>query len=362
MTISIPAALAGRSRPGGRQIVALAALVLGGLVLLGAQIARRSEHLTNLEPIPSGSDVPVRAMSHVFLIVLENKSEQDVIGAPDAPYLNRLIDRFGLATDYQALAHPSQPNYLALFSGSTQDVLDDDPHDLAAANLADELEASGKTWRVYAENLPAGGCFTGARSTGGPDGAASGGPDTAASAGPLGASSDGTDGGTSAGTSTSADAQGVYVRKHNPAISFTSISGSPERCANIQPLGSFDPGAADFELIVPNMCHVMHDCPVSTGDAWLREFVPRILKDPAWRDGGVLFITFDEGADSSTRNEVPTLVIARDVAPGYTSDVAHNHYSLLRTIELGLGVDCLAESCSANTMGEFFSTDPDAAR
>jgi hypothetical protein len=313
-----------RRRPGLIQIALLVVLVIAGLAFVGGQIARRSDHLTNLEPIPSGSDVAVRPMSHVFLIVLENKSEADVIDTPDAPYLNQLIARHGLSTDYQAVAHPSQPNYLALFSGSTQDALDDDVHDVTAANLADELEAAGKTWRVYAENYP-GGCFTGATSSDGPDG------------------------------------DGEYVRKHNPAISFTSISGSPARCANIRPLSDFDPEAADFELVVPNMCHVMHDCPVSTGDAWLAGFVPRILDSAAWRDGGVLFITFDEGAEQSRRNEIPTLVIAPDVPEGFESATAHNHYSLLRTIELGLGVGCLAESCSANTLGEFFATPPDGA-
>ena len=315
-----------RNRPVSMQLALLGALIALGLALLGWQIARRSEHLTNLEPIPSGSDVAVRPMRHVFLIVLENKSEGDIVGSPDAPYLNDLIGRFGMATDYQALAHPSQPNYIALFSGSTHDVLDDEVHDIDAPNLADQLDAAGTSWRVYAENLPAGSCFTGGASRDGPDG------------------------------------DGVYVRKHNPAISFTSISGSPERCANIQPLTAFDPGAAGFELIVPNMCHVMHDCPASSGDTWLAGFVPRILDSAAWRDGGALFITFDEGADNSSRNEIPTLVIAPDVAPGYRSGVAHTHYSLLRTIELGLGVDCLVESCSANTLGEFFTTAPDSAR
>jgi phosphatidylinositol-3-phosphatase len=308
---------------GSIAVALLAVLLLAGAMLLGSQIVRRSQHLTNLEPIPSGSNAAVRPMSAVFLIVLENKSEGDIIGSPDAPYLNELIDRFGLATDYQAIAHPSQPNYLAMFSGSTHDVLDDEVSDVAAPNLGDQLESDGQTWRVYAENVPTGGCFTGATANGGPDG------------------------------------DGTYVRKHNPAISFTTISGSPERCANIQPFAAFDPGAADFELIVPNMCHIMHDCPVSSGDAWLRRFVPEILDSPAWRDGGVLFITFDEGAESSSRNEVPMLVIASDVPAGFRSAIAHNHYSLLRTIELGLGLDCLAESCSANTMGEFFTTSPD---
>jgi acid phosphatase len=296
----------------------IALLMVAALVATGSLIVRRREHLTRLEPIPSGSTVVVRPISHVFLIVFENKNEGDVLSSQDAPYLRELISRYGLATDYQAVAHPSQPNYLALLSGSTHDVFDDDPHDLTAPNLADELEAAGRTWRVNAENLPAGVCFTGTTSSDGPDGA------------------------------------GVYVRKHNPAISFLSISRSATRCANIQNLAAFDPAAADFTMIIPNMCNVMHDCPVAAGDAWLRAFLPRILESTPWRQGGALFITFDEGAERSRRNEVPTVVITPDVPAGMTSPVAHDHYSLLRTIQDGIGIPCLAESCDANTMGEFF--------
>jgi hypothetical protein len=316
------ASTAGSRRP--RVAVAvLLVLALAGVAAIGSIALRRPDQRTPLEPVPSGSAVAVRPMSHVFVIVLENKSVDDVVGAPDAPYLNDLIDRFGLATNYQAITHPSQPNYLALFSGSTQDVIDDAVHDIDAPNLADQLDDAGRTWRVYAENLPSGTCFTGATSRGGPDG------------------------------------DGAYVRKHNPAISFRSISGSPERCANIQPFAAFEPAAADFALIVPNMCHIAHDCPMSTGDAWLKGFVPRILESAAWRDGGVLYITFDEGANRSIRNDIATVVVASDVPAGFRSGVAHNHYSLLRTIEAGLDVGCLAESCSANTLGEFFTASPD---
>jgi len=295
-------------------VVTIAAALTG----VGAFLLRRAQHLTPLEAIPVGSNVAVRPFSHVFLIVLENKSELDIIGSPEAPYLNSLIAQYGLANDYQGIAHPSQPNYFALFSGSTQEVFDDNVHDVSAPSLADQLEAAGRTWRVFAENLPAGPCFTGPSATDGQDG------------------------------------PGLYARKHNPAVSFVSISGSSDRCGNIKPLSAFDPAAADFQMIVPNMCHTMHDCPVADGDGWLRDLVPGVLGSSSWTNGGVLFITFDEGADKSRQNEVPTLVIAPDVAPNFRSGVAHNHYSLLRTIQIGLGVPCLAESCNANTMGEFF--------
>ena len=102
----------------------------------------------------------------------------------------------------------------------------------------------------------------------------------------------------------------------------------------------FDPAAADYSLIVPNLCNDAHDCPLSTADAWLKNLVPRILDSPAWKDGGVLFITFDE-ADGQDRqaNRVATLVIAPSVVPGTRSSVPHTHYSLLRTVQDGLGLD-----------------------
>ena len=324
MTAPSEASFRPRIRParmGSRRKVATALLVMAiAAVLAGAGLllVRRAQHLTALEAVPVGSTLAVRPFSHVFLIVLENKSEPDIIGSPNAPYLNSLIEQYGLAGDYQGVAHPSQANYLAIFSGSTQEVFDDDVHDISAPSIADQLEAVGRTWRVFAENLPAEPCFTGASAADGPEGA------------------------------------GLYVRKHNPAVSFVSISGSTDRCENIQPLSAFDPAAADFQLIVPNMCHTMHDCPVADGDRWLRDFVPEVLGSSAWKNDGVLFITFDEGAEKSRQNEVPSLVIAPDVAPGLRSGIAHNHYSLLRTIQTGLGVPCLAESCNANTMGEFF--------
>lgn len=257
------------------------------------------------------------AFRHVYLIVMENKAYGSIVGSGDAPYLNELIARFGLATSYTAVAHPSEPNYIALFSGATQGVADDGVHDLDAASLADQLEASGRTWRVFAQNVPLH-CFTGAVASDGPDG------------------------------------RGTYARKHEPAISFTSIASDPARCRNITNLSHFDPAAADFELIVPNMCNDMHDCPVATGDEFLRTLVPRITDSAAFADS-VLFITWDEGTgDAGGGGRVATVVVSPYVQPGFTSAVAHTHYSLLRTIQSAWGLDCLQHSCSANDLGEFF--------
>jgi phosphatidylinositol-3-phosphatase len=272
------------------------------------------------ESAAPGSTLP--AFSHVFLIVMENHDVGQIVGSRDAPYLNELIARGGLATTYAPIRHPSQPNYLGLFSGSVHGDKDDGPHDIQAPTLADQLEAARLTWRVVAQNWP-GGCFTGATASGGEDG------------------------------------PGTYVRKHNPAISFTTISGDPARCQNIIDLSRFDPAAASFQFIVPNLCNDMHDCPVSAGDQFLSSFVPKILQSSAWSDGGVLFITWDEGPEGSHGlHDVPLIVLSSRTPAGMQSAAPHTHYSLLLTIERAWHLPCLDEACYATDLAEFFGPAP----
>lgn len=257
-------------------------------------------------------------VKRVYLLVLENKTANEILDGSAAPYFNSLAKQYAVATNYSAVAHPSQPNYLALFSGSTHGVTDDKPHDLDAPTLASQLAQAGETWRVYAENVPDN-CFIGASARGGQDG------------------------------------EGTYTRKHEPAISFRAIRDDPSACANITDLSHFDPSAADFSLIVPNACHDMHDCSVATGDAWLKTFLPRILDSSAFRDGGTLFITTDESDDSHAPNHVATIVASANGPHGTTSDHRYDHYSLLRTIEQLLKLPCLANSCDAQPMSDLIS-------
>ena len=316
--------------------LALVAVVVVAVAVAGTAVALRStpRGATIADDGDAGrtekpdTTAPLPRFSHVYLIVLENHDLAAVVGDPAAPYLNSLATSYGLATDYSAVAIPSQPNYMALFGGSTKGIADNANHDLAGPNLADQLEAGGRSWRVFAENVPTG-CFTGALASAGPDG------------------------------------PGTYARKHEPAISFTDISTNPARCANINDFSHFDPAAADFELIVPNLCHDMHDCSVGIGDRFLAGFVPRILGSPAFAQGSVLFITFDEGTTASGDQHVATIVIGPDVPPGFRSSTAHTHFSLLRTIEDTWGLGCIDESCDANNLAEFFrsgggSTGPTA--
>ena len=275
-----------------------------------AVVLPSDQQVSTTTPAPKRAALP--SFNSIYVIVMENKEYGSVVGNPQLPYINSLIAQYGLATNYDAVTHPSQPNYLALLSGSTQGVTDDGVHEVNGPNLLDQIEAKGRTWRVYEQNLP-GGCFTGATASGG------------------------------------------YARRHDPAMSFTQISGSPSRCANITDLTNFDPNAANFEFIVPNTCNDMHNCGAPEGDRFLKSFVPGILASRAWKQGGVLFIVWDEGTSNlGGGGRVPLLVISNQVAAGFKSALPHNHYSLVRTIEDAWGLGCLNHACTANNLAEFF--------
>jgi phosphatidylinositol-3-phosphatase len=309
----------------GLAAVVAVAVVAGGLWLRSGaasnhgatpsptQVAAASSPSPAALPEPSG---PVRRAPHVWLIMLENKEYSSLLDNPAAPYFNSLAAKYGLATNYYATGHPSQPNYVALVAGSVAGVTGDGEYDLGRASLFSQLAAAGLPWRDYAQDLP-GVCFTGTSGGGGPDGPGAPGP---------------------------------YARKHNPAISFTSVSADPVQCANIQPLAGFDPAAGAYEFIVPNLVNDMHDGTIAQGDAFLSAFVPLITSSPAFAAGGVLLITFDEGSTNEGLlgdhgGHVATLLISASIPSGYRSTAYADHSSVLRTTEDLLGLPCLGLAC-----------------
>ncbi|HEX9441514.1 MAG TPA: alkaline phosphatase family protein, partial [Roseiflexaceae bacterium] len=275
---------------------------------------------------PTAATPAVPAFSHVFEIVLENKAYDRIIGSSSAPYINALAQQYGLATNFYAITHPSLPNYLALIGGSTFGVTRDCIDCFVnAPNLTDQIEASGKTWKAYMESMPSP-CFVG-------------------------------------------DSGTLYRQKHNPFIYFDDIRLNPDRCNRIVPFTQFDQDLTanmlpDYIWITPNMCNDMHDCTVSAGDAWLKSWVPKILASPAWQQNGLLLITWDESRSADVSGccqdaaggHIATLVISPLGVPGFQSAVAYDHYSLLRTIEDGLGLPPLAgAACAcAPPLADFF--------
>jgi hypothetical protein len=275
-----------------------------------------------LTPTPSPSlTAPASSsptgITRIVVVWMENE-EASGVTASSMPYLFGLSTEYGRATEMYAVAHPSFPNYLALWSGSTQGITDDRTHDFTAPSLASQVTEAGKQWRVYAQGVP-GGCFTRASAAGKSDGPGR---------------------------------PGGYARKHEPAISFQSVSSNATECAKIQPLAAFDPTAFDVAFVAPNLCNDAHDCSLGVGDAFLKAFLPSVFSSPDWSHT-LLVVSFDEGSsDKNGGGQVFTLV-ARQGLSGFTSSTTHTHYDVLRTIEDTLGLPCLAEACNARPLSEF---------
>ena len=233
--------------------------------------------------------------THVVVVVFENHEASSIAGNADAPTFNSLARRYATLTKYDAVAHPSLPNYLALVSGSTHGISSDCTDCVVhARNLADTLAAAGKTWKTYAEDLPYPG-FTGGSS-------------------------------------------GRYVKKHDPLLYFRDVADSRARRNRVVPFTRLGRDIAahrlpDFSLLVPNLCNDMHDCSVATGDAWLKAHVVPLLRSPALR-GVVVFVVFDEGtSDTGGGGRIEALALGPAVRRGSKFTRATNHYGLLRTIE-----------------------------
>lgn len=258
---------------------------------------------------PARSAVP--RLGKVVVIVFENRDSDEVVGNRAAPFFDELAQRYAELTDYDAIDHPSLPNYLALISGSTHGIESDCAGCLLyAPNLVDELEAAGKSWKAYFEGLPRPG-FTGKWGR-------------------------------------------RYSKAVNPFVHFRDIVSNPSRLARIVPLTAFRDDLAegnlpDFSFVAPNLCHDMHSCSVRTGDEWLRDFLPPLMGSPQF-ERGTVFVVFDEGQRDDIAGgggRVPALVLGPTVRSGSDSSKPVNHYSLLRTIEDAWNLPPLGESAEA---------------
>jgi hypothetical protein len=261
------------------------------------------------------------ARADVFVIVLENHSFGQVIGNPQAPFINNLTKFGTLFTRYSAISHPSLPNYLAILGGSTFGI-DDDCTDCAAkgGNLALQLSQAGITWRAYMEGMPSA-CYLGAQ-------------------------------------------HARYVKRHNPFLYFPSITSDPGRCAEVVPAQRLASDARHrslpaFAWITPDLCHDGHDCSIAVADRYLSGLVPTLFR--LLSPDGFLVLTFDEGGDESTYTSgggrIATIVAGPRVRPGATVAAPRDHYSLLRTLENAFGVPYLRRARGASDLAAAFRGD-----
>ncbi|HVY48869.1 MAG TPA: alkaline phosphatase family protein [Minicystis sp.] len=271
----------------------------------------------------------------IFTIVLENHNASDIVGASYAPYVNQLIAQNGLATNYSdSGSHPSLPNYLYLVSGDTQypGYVDENPtwypFPVTADHLGKQFEGAGIKWRAYAESM---------------------------------------------GTPCTLDNTGEYVPRHVPFLYFDDIQNDATLCnQRVVDMTAFAADLADgsykYMWLTPNLLSDGHDrdpntdpgnsddytVEVEQSDHWLSQIVPQIQASQTYQHGGVIFITWDEGENSSG-DQVPMIIVSPKIkAAGYTSSQAYTHASYLATIEDLLGLPRLGDAAMAQNLYEFF--------
>ncbi len=315
-------------------------------------------------PVEGAGGIP--AYQHIFVVVMENHNYQQIIGNPHAPRINSLAQRYGLATHYYGITHPSEPNYVALIGGSNFGIQSDDPysdtagqasdhvnHTITASNLADQLEAAGLSWKSYQQSLPYPG-YT--------------------------------------GTYYPSSANPLYASKHDPFLNFADIQTNPARLQKIVPDTQLftdlqSDAVPNVSFIAPDQCHDMHGgaptCPyannaddpkdkndiflVQQGDAYVANLVDTITSSRTWKQGNnAIVVTWDENDNYDNRNDpasytgccdaptphgggqVVTIVIANHLhygPHGIQDATPYNHYALLRTIQTAFRLGCVQYTC-----------------
>ncbi len=264
---------------------------------------------------------------------MENESQSELIGNPDAPDTNALAARYGMATQSYSVGHPSLPDYLELLSGTNSGVSDDgspsSEHVPAAlAALPDQLQAAGIPWKAYMESMPSAG-YAGGDST---------------------------------------CCGGQYYQHHNPFVYFPSVTSLPDFAADVVPsttiMSDLDsPAPPDFVWVTPNGADDMHDGPTnaegdvdpSVGDAWLGSFVSQVQSSSWYALGGRIVIEWDEGADSDTSGvgqageggggHIVTIVVSAALKSSPQQDATPvNTAGVLRSIETAYGLPYLADA------------------
>ena len=261
---------------------------------------------------------------HIVIVVFENEEFGSVVGNSKMPYFNKLARSYTLLTQYYAVTHPSLPNYIAMIGGDTLGITFDCtscrvvPDD--TQSLPDLVEASGRTWKTYQEDMPSS-CFAGTES-------------------------------------------GKYAMKHNPFIYFMPIRLDAQRCnRSIVPLTqlSLDIAAGafpNFIFVTPNMCNDAHDCDVRTADTWLEGFMNRLMPPLDQSDQPYLIVlTWDEGQGNHSCCGLPaeaggriaTILVSPQAKNGFQDSTPYTHYSLLKTIESAWGLPYLKHAADTQT-------------
>jgi hypothetical protein len=288
-----------RARSISSQLTAVGAILAGiaGCTAPSADLLGESSAAVSGLPRPD----------HVLIVMMENTGYSSIIGSSSAPYINSVAAGGASFTDSHGVTHPSQPNYLALFSGSQQGVTDDTcpVGPFTVPNLASQLIAAGFTFGAYSEDLNAAGstvCTT-----------------------------------------------GNYARKHDPWVDFTNVPMAVQQPWSVQaPItGGFPTDYSTLptvSFVVPNLCDDMHSCSISTGDTWLKNKLDGYAQ---WAQSHNSLFIIDWDEDNMTSpNQIATIFAGPMVKAGTYSEHI-DHYNVLRTIEDMYGLTPLQNAATA---------------
>ncbi len=233
----------------------------------------------------------------VFWITLENTDAEDAL---KQPFLKKFAQNGVYFNQFYAVTHPSQPNYIAMVSGSRNGIYTDRISTINASSIVDSLEAKNLTWKSYADDYP-GNCFTGSKHLN-------------------------------------------YVRKHEPFISFQNIQTNPERCSKIVNSKELAQDVkngeyADYIFYVPNLLNDGHDTDIHYSGNFVAKLLTPLLKNEAFMQDRIIILTFDESENYLGENRIYTAIYGSGVKPGYVSSKAYNFYDLLKTIVTAMKIE-----------------------
>ena len=344
------------------------------------------------------ADSAVPPLNHVFVIMMENRAYDQVIGNDDAPFINEWAQTANLATNYFGVGHPSLTNYLELVGGSNFGITNDNAPDWHGATpmpnlnepisgtgtdvetpaaiapfnidipattyvgktIADQLVEAHKSWKSYQESLP----DTGADNVNYSDGDFS-------------------------NLSNLSNVVALYAVKHNPFVYFANVQEGANPVNSLHNTVGFDGlnglyadlrsgKVPSLSFIAPNQCHDMHGvgngtafCTYSTStlaqmsDAALKKIVTAIKASPAWKHGNnAIVAVWDENDFGPEPNQVVAIVDTNYGVHGVSSNAPYSHFSMLKTLEAGFGLPCLNHACDANitVMKDMFQGKRDSYR
>lgn len=257
------------------------------------------------------SNVGGKAFDRFVTIWLENTDYDKAAGDPNLAWL--ATKGITLSNKF-AVTHPSEPNYCAAIGGDYFGMDNDNFNEVPSniSSIVDLLEAKGISWGHYQEDMPYSG-FEGFswvnQQTGAND----------------------------------------YVRKHNPAILYDSVTSSTQRLSQIKNLTMFFSDLKADKLpqwmfITPNMTSDGHDTTVTQAGTWTRNFLEPLLNDKNFMKNTLVLVTFDENHTYTNQNKILGILLG-DAVPsqyvGTTDDSYYNHYSEIATVEANWGLDTL---------------------